>query len=420
MSWVFAAREIIYNLVNSRIFFGTLLCLALVAINAIVSLRAYAGIADQPQTRSNAYARWRHGPSSDPGYFPIAVWLQQPKNAGKYKAAGINLYVGLWKGPTEGQLAALEEAGMPVICAQSKVGLAHRDDPIIIGWMHGDEPDNAQAIVDPVTGKKSYGGPVPPQRIVDDYERMRAADPTRPVMLNLGQGVANDEWRGRGKGAHKDDYLTYVKGCDVVSFDVYPVVGIRKPDGENYLWYVPKGVSRLARWTGNEKIIWNCIECTHISNEKAKATPHQVRAEVWMSLIHGSMGIIWFVHEFKPRFNEDALLDDPEMLAAVTAINNEIHELAPVLNSPTVENGATVKSSAEEVPIALMMKRHGDAIYVFAVGMRNASTKGWFHVRGLPEAATAEVMGEGRSIHVKNGSFEDDFKAYDVHLYKIR
>ena len=163
---------------------------------------AYTELSDQSETKSNAYARWENGPPSGPDYFPIAVWLQNPKNAGKYKAAGINLYVGLWKGPTEAQLAALKAAGMPVICAQNEVGLAHKTDPTIIGWMHGDEPDNAQLITDPATGEKSYGGPVPPQRIVNDYENIRAADPTRPILLNLGQGVANDEWHGRGKGAH--------------------------------------------------------------------------------------------------------------------------------------------------------------------------------------------------------------------------
>jgi len=368
----------------------------------------------------NAYAGWENGPRSDPGYFPIAVWVQDPNNAAKYKAAGINLYVGLWKGPTEDQLAALKEAGMQVICAQNKVGLAHKDDPTIVAWMHGDEPDNAQSITDPKTGNKSYGGPVPPQRIVDDYEKLRAIEPTRPILLNLGQGVANDEWHGRGRGAHIDDYLTYVKGCDVVSFDVYPVVGIRKPDGENYLWYVPKGVSRLIKWSKGEKIVWNCIECTRINSKNAKATPHQVKAEVWMSLIHGSMGLIYFVHEWQPKFNEHALLDDPEMLKAVTATNNQIHELAPVLNSPTIKDGAAVESSSEDVPIALMTKNHDGATYVFAVGMRNGPTRGSFEVKGLPESAAAEVIGEGRSIDVKNGRFQDDFKAYDVHLYKIR
>ena len=163
-------------------------------------------------------------------------------------------------------------------------------------------------------------------------------------MLNLGQGVANDHWVGRGPGASLEDYPEYVKGCDIVSFDVYPVAGLERKDAADLLWYVPKGVDRLKKWTGGHKQVWNCIECTHISNPKAKATPHQVKAEVWMSLIHGSRGLIYFVHQFQPSFNEHALLDDPEMLAAVSAINHQIHDLAPVLNSPDVPGVASVRS----------------------------------------------------------------------------
>ena len=218
-------------------------------------------------------ATWKNGPPLSPNYFPIAVWLQDPKNAGRYKQAGINLYVGLWKGPTEAQLGALRRSGMSVICSQNIVGLAHKDDQTIIGWMHGDEPDNAQVVTDPKTGRRGYGGPVPPPRIVNDYERLRAIDPTRPILLNLGQGVANDEWKGRGRGAKLDDYLTYVKGGDIVSFDVYPVAGLDRPDGVNYLWYVAKGVDRLVKWTEGRRIVWNCIECSRVDNEKAKATP---------------------------------------------------------------------------------------------------------------------------------------------------
>ena len=78
--------------------------------------------------------------------------------------------------------------------------------------MHGDEPDNAQEVRDPQTGRRRYGPPIAPARIVADYQRIRAADPTRPVMLNLGQGVANDAWVGRGPGASLDDYPKYVRG----------------------------------------------------------------------------------------------------------------------------------------------------------------------------------------------------------------
>ena len=40
-----------------------------------------------------------------------------------------------------------------------------------------------------------------------------------------------------------------------------------------------------------------------------------------MALIHGSRGLIYFVHQFEPRFIEAALLEDPQMLTAVTALN---------------------------------------------------------------------------------------------------
>jgi len=317
-------------------------------------------------------------------------------------------------------LAALKAAHMPVLCEQNAVGLAHLADPTIIGWMHQDEPDNAQPITDPVTGKASgYGPCVPPARIVADYARLRAADPTRPIFLNLGEGVANDQWVGRGSGASLADYPRYIKGTDIASFDVYPVAGLGKPDGENYLWYVAKGVTRLTGWAAGRQTVWNYIECTHIGSDR-QPTPSQVRSEVWMSLIHGSRGLLYFVHEFQPKFNEHALLDDPPMLAAVTGINQQVHTLAPVLNSPTLAQAASVASSSAQTPIDLMVKRQGKATYLFAVGMRNGAASGAFTVRGLPKTARAEVIGEARTITVKGGKFSDAFGPYAVHLYRIQ
>lgn len=115
----------------------------------------------------SVYSQWKFGPSKHSTFFPIAVWPQQPRNARRFKQAGINLYAGLWQGPTEEQLAALREADMPVICDQNAVGLRHREDPIIVGWMYPDEPDNAQPTTDPATGRKGWGGPVPPERVVE-------------------------------------------------------------------------------------------------------------------------------------------------------------------------------------------------------------------------------------------------------------
>ena len=238
------------------------------------------------------------------------------------------------------------------------------------------------------------------------------------MLLNLGQGVAWDNWVGRGvRRNHPEDYHEYVKGCDIASFDIYPVVHDR-PEVAGKLWFVAQGVERLVRWAGPERSVWNCIECTRIGQPERKATPHQVRAEVWMSLIHGSQGIIYFVHELEPVFVEARLLQDPQMLAAVTAIDQQIRELAPALNSPNTER-AQVASSAAEVPVDLMAKEYGGDLYIFAAAMRPGSTRGTFQISNIKGEKSAEVLGEERRLEVKDGSFADEFGDYGVHLYRI-
>lgn len=203
--------------------------------------------------KASAYSQWENGPGADPGFFPIAVWLQNPSNADRYKAAGINLYVGLWKGPTAPQLVALKKAGMPVICSQNEAGLTH------------------------------------------DY----------------------------------------------------------------------------------------------------------------------------FVHQFKPRFNEKALLDNPEMLKAVTSINRQIHGLAPVLNSPSAEGEVIATSSRDGVPIDIMVKRHEGATYVFAVCMRDVPVTASFEINTARTSGPVTVLGEGRTLRLSENTFRDEFKGYGVHLYRI-
>lgn len=364
---------------------------------------------------SNSYARWKHGPSAAPGFFPLAVWLQNPAKAERYREAGINTYVGLWRGPTEDQLASLRKAGMKLICAQNETGRQHLEDPTIIGWMHGDEPDNAQSL----GSGKGYGPPIPPARIVADYERLQRADPTRPVLLNLGQGVAWDNWIGRGvRRNHPEDYPEYVQGGDIISFDIYPVAH-SSPDVAGKLEFVARGVERLGQWTGGRKVIWNCLECTRIQHPTRKATPHQVRAQAWMSIIHGSRGLIYFVHEWQPRFNESALLDDPEMLAAITALNRQITRLAPVLNSPSRPDLARITTDDPGVPVAALAKQHRGATYVFAVALRDGRATATITLPGHAGRQSVEVLDEGRTLSAQDGVFRDAFGPWAVHLYRL-
>ncbi len=383
---------------------------------------------------TGVYGRWANGPSKEPNYFPIAVWLQNPANAAKYKAIGVNLYIGLWQGPTEEQLRVLKQYRIPVICDQNEYALKHLDEKIIVGWMHQDEPDNAQ-------GNTTV--PVLPAKVVQRYKVMRSRDPSRPVFLNLGMGVAWDGWWGRGdRTKHPEDYPAYVQACDIVSYDIYPAdfnvpdkpntpAWFRRAEVGGKLWYVARGVDRLCGWAENRPV-WNAIECTRINNpdNSKKITPQQVKAEVWMSIIHGSRGIIYFCHQFQPNFQEAALLADVKMSQAVSNVNRQILDLAAVLNSPSVLNAVEVtvvpavleRDMEKLLPhtkgIALMVKKFAGATYLFAVRMHPSSAKGVFQLAGAFEK-TVYVLGEKRTVTMKNGRFEDTFEVDAVHLYQI-
>lgn len=389
-----------------RVFSALLVLFAVIAAASLAAAGAEApDIAARPP---------RIAPFTDPHFFPIGVWLQNPDTAERYRAAGINLFVGLWKGPTAAQLRRLAEAKMWVICAQNDVALTSPDRDIIIGWLQPDEPDNAQRRAN----LPGYGSPVPPSRVIEDYHAMRAKDPTRPVLLGLGQGVAWDGWWGRGaRSHHPEDYAEYVKGGDIIAFDIYPVTH-PSPEVAGKLEFVARGVARLRQWAKDGQAVWSDIGATRISNPDVKPTPEQVRAEVWMSLIQGARGIIYFVHQFKPRFIEAALFEDPDVLAEVTRINAQIRDLAPVLNSRTIDGEVKVNSADPAVPVAAMVKRYGGHTYVFAVGMAAGRTRASFRDRSGAIAGKVTVIGEDRAIEPEAGGFADDFGPYALHLYR--
>ena len=185
----------------------------------------------------------------DANFFPIGVWMQSPIRAASYKAIGINTFVGLWEGPTEQQLAALARQDMYVVAEQNDVGLKSVNRHVIKAWMQQDEPDNAQPI-----GLGLYGTCIAASEVTRRTREIKAADPTRPVMLNFGQGVANEFWQGRGKC--NGDYRYYdvaINGADILSYDIYPV-GSSTPQVKGKLEYVARGVTNLIkRATGRTK-----------------------------------------------------------------------------------------------------------------------------------------------------------------------
>jgi hypothetical protein len=345
---------------------STLLTMSRCCHRAIVAVCAVLSpvCAQAPPEPPAAPARFANGLPTTPEFFPMGVWLQSPHNASRYRELGINLYVGLHNGPTPEQLTMLEAAGMRVLCAQNAVGLAHRGNAIV-GWMHDDEPDNAR-------GRK-WSGQLPPRRpweIVADYERMHRADPSRPILLNLGQGAAWDGWHGRGdRNQHPEDYPEYVKGGDLVSFDIYPVTHTHR-EVRGRLEFVGRGVQRLRQWTRDQKPVWACIETSHVDNPDVRPTAEQVRTEAWLAIANGASGIVWFVHEFAPQFVEAGLLQYPDIVAAVRATNAELVANAAILNSPRADALLAVEPAAGSAAVAARTHLHAGELHVFLASMQ--------------------------------------------------
>lgn len=63
-----------------------------------------------------------------------------------------------------------------------------------------------------------------------------------------------------------------------------------------------------------------------------------------------------------------------------------------------------------------MAKKHNGTSYIFAVAMRPGLTDATFEVE---EGKYVEVIGENRTITIKERRFSDCFSEYAVHLYKI-
>jgi hypothetical protein len=371
---------------------------------------------------TSPYAGWSRGIPTEPSFFPIAVWLQLPSHATELAGLGINIYLGN-NGGTDplmaSDLATLKGLGMYAIIGQDSTGLASIDDTTVIGWwMTPDEPDNAQ----PASGG-GYGPPVAPATLVTQYDSYKAADPTRPIYLGLGQGVAYPAYEGRGSNPPPES--EYVPASDIVAFDIYPYNNCSGDANEQVtcgeFWLNATGVDNLHMWSTRNQAVWTDFETTVINADTTDGpTPTETASEVWLALIHGANGVIYFIDSWNPSFREDAIFESSAMVTAVTALNMEITSLAPELNSANLPGMVTVTATSDaSAPVDFMVKASGSALDVFAAVSRAGTATATFSVTGMTGNGVASVVGESRTIDVTAGKFSDEFAANGVHIYRI-
>jgi hypothetical protein len=135
-----------------------------------------------------------------------------------------------------------------------------------------------------------------------------------------------------------------------------------------------------------------------------------------MSIINGSRGIIYFVHHFKPTFSEASVFEDSDLLKALTEVNHQVTQLAPILNSA---DSPKVTISAPENAVAALAKRKGDDLYLFTASLSPQPTSANFKIENISGSYDIEVLEESRHLPKTSGAIEDKFDPYQAHLYKI-
>jgi len=115
-------------------------------------------------------------------------------------------------------------------------------------------------------------------------------------------------------------------------------------------------------------------------------------------------------------FREAALLDDSEMLAAVTALNQQISELALVLNSPPF---VTSPSCDRRIRTCrLPCGQTARSTYLFAVGMRTLTTA-TFTLARIKGEKMIEVLGENQRLPPRTAHLAIASAHGTLHLYRL-
>lgn len=382
----------------------------------------------EPWCGGNAYySKWSKGLPTSSSFFPITVFYQQTTVAAQYKAVGVNCYNYLGPGTTVSTTSFdnLSAAGVFALNPYSDLYRDFAGNAIIKAWyIDHDEPDN------------QYGSAVTPvESIMSEYKLMVDKDPTRPVMIGLGQGAAVNSWYGRGDRTNKPrDYRKYSKWADMVSFDCYPMNENRLFDAggldykirfnteiANSIWYIANGIDNLREATDYSKPVWVWLECTNMhSLAQFDLQPYHIKAEAWMALIHGANGIGYFCHDLQPNLVQGGVLQAKysSYLQAISDNNAIIAANAPILNTQTVSNAASVSTNSADNPVDIMVKRDAGFTYIYAVSMRPGTPTATFTLRNFNVSSIVEVVNENRTLVASNGVFQDTFSDYGVHIYK--
>ena len=378
------------------------------------------GSAYWKQFRAADAAGW-----DDPSFFPIVAWyngVSSDAEAIYDKSLGVNTYIGMAAG-TSYRLFKDND----IYWIGGKLDRTFTDASTNwVGDFLDDEVDgrftpaqgraHLQALKDAVAGNGRF-----------DY-----ANFTQIVMSTDGSQA---------------DHQAYVNNfTDAVSVDMYwytiPFCDLGTYRGGSYLEPINKANCRTASSYGKTmdmlrkqdavdgklQPLWQFVENLNGGPGEgpfvANITGGQLRGAVMNSIINEARGIVYFNQSLSGACQGGSIFRQSQVtpnfcgasqVAAAKVVNNQIHQLAPIINSQSYRHtfGAGLNT---------MLKAHDGSAYVFAM-IDGAGAPGdrTFTLPTGVQGVSVEVLGENRTLPVgSDGTFRDAFaNEYSYHIYRV-
>jgi hypothetical protein len=353
------------------------------------------------------------------GFFPIGVFSQKWETIAEWKNRGINTMVEehvhwggkaeqnerFWQWDAECRRLGLKMIRYPAENLSEDIG-----NPNLIAWLQEDEPD-------------AYGeGEKNLPDLQKKYKLWKSVNPSLPVFVNFGGSDVMSMDYSNQPGVKSKSQTVYEKLCataDWIANDLYPVNGYLNSDDvgrRGDLTLIGNPIDRLAEMTGKPQFAF--IEtCEFQENPEIGrgVTPDEMRAQVWLTIVHGVRGYIYF-----PQLLRDPTPDDgtpPNVVEEMKRVNAMVTQIAPVLqgqiNPPQI--GATVTS-----PVQVAWRRATDGDYFIAVNPGKNQVNATLTLTGVNGLAAA-VLNQNRTVTITaDKKIVDTFPPYSVNIYVIK
>jgi hypothetical protein len=361
------------------------------------------------------------------GFFPLAGFNQNWSTFPTWHDRGLNTMIGepswVLEGLTKTEMIKRwdQEAakfGMKVIRQPLPNPKEDIGNTTLIAWLQEDEPN--------ATGGGVRNLPL----AIANYKKWKEIDPTRPVFLNFaGPDVTTAVDGATPSWCKAPDYncsltsnhLDYInKALDWVGNDLYPLAGyLPEESRRGDVTYIADPIDRIQTWTDKPQFAF--VETSNqlfVKQAPRGANRDEVRAEIWVAIIHGVRGLAYFSAVVPP--NGDGWAEDgtPESVGAELKIQNGVvTQLAPVLQGPInpPSLGATVPS-----PLQVGWRDAPSGRHFFVVNTKKtAVSNATLSLSGVGPATSATVFNESRTVALSDGKLTDSFGPYAVHIYVV-